>query len=476
MLLLIGRCDGWGCSYSHTRSDLEWTDEEIKLLLHQHFQLIDTYNGRINRNPYSVQPSLLPPTRTADWIQAPATQPYPTPSASGTIDSATLEAAILDDSNSMHNSWNVEVSTEKPSESVHPDDTWDAVPQEQEASEEEHQTLSETETPLAAALNPFATPFVPDAQPSAFEELATTVPLTGISEVPFESEAKATTHELVDSFIPLDQGIAVPNEEKAASKQDIASWGAKPEDNIVWDEVSTNKENDWRVDTTGGGGWDAPPDEDAFKMPPRTSTRPDPVPSQKAYKPFKGKDKLRVPWKEEKAAQSSSSLLRKKSDFKKPEKPDKFSSRQQERRQSAPVTPTPMKQEKRHSAIKVSYEEPSSSSTSLRDGPPHQAPEAEIEECTEEYRIEVEPGSIMPAKGKMEEIIKANLQAQAQLAKATTPPSYELPQAKYDLGMLWVNGGTTRPVATADPPREFSQRSGASGSVWGRKSLSLADD
>lgn len=464
LLFLMDRCDGWGCSYSHCRTDLEWTDDEIKFLVHHQLQLIDAYNGRMSRNSYSKQP-FTTGNHTLGWVPVAAPQPYPTPPASSNIDSAPFDAAILENEETLRGNAITEeimkLSEHQPVDSVSPEDEID---EELARMESDAQTHSQDDTDWPPALNPYATPFIPlGVAPVAAAIEETQDEAWGPGEYP-------AAYEQVTSAFNNDYEIAPPDEEevnseKTASKEDIDGWGSTPEQTYSWDDMPS-------------GGWDGPPPEDAFKTPPKTTSSWSPPPAQKEFETTsKGKGKARETRrkaKEAKTAEPAATQPKGKPESKKPNKHDKASSRKQEQRQNTPSTSKATKQEKPRPAVVVSLGE-SSTAFASRKNEPHQTLESAVEEQAKNYKMTLEPGSIIPHDEKLKEIIKENLivneqLAQVQAASAQGSPSQET-TPEVDSGMQWVNGGASRFKAKPDAPRSFAQRSGASGSTWGSKNF-----
>lgn len=113
----MGRCDGFGCSYSHEREDLAWTDAEVQRAIYEHTQVINAYMGCLSRTApqiqfYGPQPPVCKPIKTQQTPQA-SYAAYPTPLTN--VDPISPEVQVFSEEdhkndNAMHAS--VEISQE----------------------------------------------------------------------------------------------------------------------------------------------------------------------------------------------------------------------------------------------------------------------------------------------------------------------------------------------------------------------------
>jgi hypothetical protein len=487
LLYLIGRCDGWGCSYSHARDELDWTDDEVKGLVHGHLQLIDAYNGRIARNPASFHLFPFLASNPVSWNQPAPPQPYPTPGSSAAIDPASVESEPLGDPHlGQQPSWNAEeleiTANDSPEHApaISPDPASDLNSEELVNAEDTPRETLEMKAPPTVSLNPFAMPFVPSGyKPVPTDEPPVITPVLEyeITPSPIEFEiCRSPATDVVSTVTIQDHGGEfetpawswdTPEVSKVATKDDIDTWGAAPDAGLSWDDTPAD---DW-ASPTGGGGWDEGPSEDAFKTPPRTTISP--TAARKARETFKGKEKPpTTSWRDRKPSesQSTSGSQKGKSGTKNSAKFEKFSARQHERRQSTPTITPAKKDVKRRSLVTIHNETIATTpfTEPWREGPPHKTPEVEDEEQAKLYEIKPQLGCIIPPKELVTEIAKAHLQHAREKPQTLENTQVTEENSPVDLGINWVNCGPSRLAGKADPPREFSQRSRPTGSTWER--------
>jgi hypothetical protein len=416
------------------------------------------------------------------WTHLTDPQPYPTPAS---IDPTKLGTETLGEPYlGQHSSWSLDepqTTTDDLAQHappVFPDlasgGDLEGIPNEEKLPRE----IYEMKTPSAVSLNPLAIPFVPlgyNAGPTDDTPVIPPILDPEISPSPVESEICQSPAVGVPSTVAIHNLNEEPetpacSEEateasKVASHNDIDAWGAVPGSGSSWDDASADP---WAIPHTGVG-WDAGPDEDAFRTPPRTAISP--TAAQEHREPVESKEKKATTScrnRKSREPQSTSVAQKGKSRGKKHTKSASFSPRQYERRQSTPSVVPSKKSGKCRSLVTVHSEPAVASSEPWTEGPP-QTQEMEDEELAKSYEIKPLLGSIIPSKKMIAEITKAHL----QLAREKPPYFENIPvteeTAEVDPGINWVNGGPSRLTGKADPPRKFSERSRPAGSTWGVK-------
>ena len=481
----MGRCDGWGCLYSHDRGELAWTDEEIHCLVHSRLQLIDAYNGRLARNPPAFPLFAQNGPCATTWVP----QAYPTPPSDFEVDPTNFNSEPLDDTSpAQHSSGNLNVSQiprdiptkEIPTVSVYlaPDMISAGVDSPQGTT----RNSGDIPTTPVTALSPLAPPFVPSAhkQPPAVTPTEEPEAASSPTElrVPHSTSANAPSEATVQ-YVSCEEEAPVASEEmpnvvKTATKDDIASWDVAQTTELAWDvaqatelawDAASTNESAWDTAPTNESAWDTAPTNEStwYAMEASEPTEDDsPIDLWAGYSRSKAtegrgagsaKDTPNPPAPTQKGKNKMST------------KPEKASFRRRESRQSTSSGSLAKKDEKRRPLVTVHDDD--DTSNLWKEKPPHQKPKDEGKGKAKEYKISVRPGYVPPSKTVATVIAKAHIQLEESKSPSicSTPVTEERPEV--DPGMNWVNGGPQF-VPKPDPPRDFSQRSRIPGLAWGK--------
>ncbi|PVG03336.1 hypothetical protein CPB86DRAFT_869765 [Serendipita vermifera] len=443
---LIGRCDGWGCNYSHIREELQWSDDNVNRIVHEKMAVIYMFLGRMYQPfPYPFAPISVPIPPT-DSMPLP-TSPYQAPQGW----SYATPATTIDENEQRQSQEECieETLTDNVALTVAFNNAVDTPIAAVEDMQGEGMRSSVIVEPCMHQLNPQAKAFVPQgvAKPTLKEPIEMTALPTPVTSSQDLEEHQETAPDTGKEYL-FNWGTS--------TEDDLSGWGvAKDSDNGGWgdpipDPSTKETECAWMMEPTAGG-WDAGPDESAFMTPSKGGRELPPTGNGPTSKKEKKAKKAKEP-------ETSGKGKGKEKPLQKALKPNVSNHSAQK----------PSSQSSARAAFSVVAAKTKGKVVSVNEQATTSGKNASHFEA---YEFPLQPGSIIPSAAKQAEILQAHAALVTKpLSSANTNSVQASKEVKgMDKETLWVNGGAASEALRPDPPRGFSERSaGSSSSGWVR--------